>query len=182
MTPQKVHPAKACEFCTKPLVIRVTRDETRKRFCSHSCRQKALLRDRPRLMHSIKAAQKRAATRHSHPHKVARSLRQCTQCHQPFMGTYQQLYCPVCAPSKVWVRRIQRYGLSKPAWDARLAQQNGKCWLCDQPPQVVDHDHTTGLVRGLLCHGCNTALNRVERLGWVEAAKAYLERCHEPLS
>jgi hypothetical protein len=43
-----------------------------------------------------------------------------------------------------------------------LARQGGACAICKQPPTrrplFVDHCHTTGKVRGLLCHGCNAAL------------------------
>jgi 5-methylcytosine-specific restriction endonuclease McrA len=35
-----VLPKKACAFCDKPLVLKVRRDIARKRYCSHSCRQK----------------------------------------------------------------------------------------------------------------------------------------------
>lgn len=31
----------------------------------------------------------------------------------------------------------------------------GRCAVCAGPAEVTDHDHETGLVRGLLCHSCN---------------------------
>lgn len=45
--------------------------------------------------------------------------------------------------------------------------QVGLCALCGKPfstknPGVVDHDHKTGHVRGLLHRGCNAALGTIE--------------------
>ena len=47
-----------------------------------------------------------------------------------------------------------------------LAEQGNCCALCGNPcsfdQAVLDHDHKTGEVRGVLHRGCNTALGKVE--------------------
>lgn len=47
-------------------------------------------------------------------------------------------------------------------WALRVALRDwhdGRCAVCGYraPRLVVDHDHDTGLVRGMLCRGCNSA-------------------------
>lgn len=41
-------------------------------------------------------------------------------------------------------------------WWTLYEDQGGRCAVCDQPPHFIDHDHDTRLVRGLLCHTCNS--------------------------
>jgi hypothetical protein len=58
-------------------------------------------------------------------------------------------------------RLKQVYGLSVEDYDAMLERQGGVCAICKRKPErplFVDHCHATGKVRGLLCHGCNSAL------------------------
>ncbi len=66
------------------------------------------------------------------------------------------------------------------------AAQGGVCAICGLPETrvvkgklnrlAVDHDHTTGRVRGLLCFRCNTCLGRFEdNVELLRAAEAYLE-------
>lgn len=44
-------------------------------------------------------------------------------------------------------------------YNAQLLTQSGRCAICQKVDKlVVDHDHTTNAIRGLLCYGCNTAL------------------------
>lgn len=58
--------------------------------------------------------------------------------------------------------RKRVYGLTAEAFDWMLEQQGGTCATCDKPAVAVDHDHEDGHVRGLLCHGCNTEIGRIE--------------------
>lgn len=58
----------------------------------------------------------------------------------------------------------RHYGMELDDYHALLKRQNGVCAICKQPPNAqrtrlsVDHDHTTGRVRGLLCSSCNFAI------------------------
>ena len=69
-----------------------------------------------------------------------------------------------------------------------LRKQKGKCLLCDTTAPndkrlVIDHDHRTGKVRGLLCSQCNLRLGVLEGLlfaeanmrTWIHFALGYLE-------
>lgn len=53
-----------------------------------------------------------------------------------------------------------RYGMTTEQYIQRIAQQDGCCCICRAKTErlVVDHDHKTGTVRGLLCVSCNGLL------------------------
>ncbi len=52
-----------------------------------------------------------------------------------------------------------RYGITSKEYDQIKNQQNNTCKICKEEKKLfVDHDHSTNLVRGLLCHHCNTML------------------------
>jgi Autographiviridae endonuclease VII len=60
-----------------------------------------------------------------------------------------------------WYRRKKKYGLTRDEYEKLLTEQGGLCIICgDEVGEAlrVDHDHTTGKVRGLLCSSCNTGL------------------------
>ncbi|MCP4598526.1 MAG: hypothetical protein GY843_18800 [Neptuniibacter sp.] len=53
-------------------------------------------------------------------------------------------------------------------FDIMAEEQNHKCALCrgvnvNNRRLIVDHDHDTGEVRGLLCYSCNYRLSLAER-------------------
>jgi protein-arginine kinase activator protein McsA len=55
-------------------------------------------------------------------------------------------------------------------------EQNGLCAICQTSTKlVVDHDHITGKVRGLLCHNCNIGIgNMKDSPDILRAASLYL--------
>ena len=58
-----------------------------------------------------------------------------------------------------------KYKEVKPLREKLLQEQVGCCALCSQPvidDAVLDHDHKTGLIRGVLHRGCNALLGKVE--------------------
>jgi Zn-finger nucleic acid-binding protein len=61
---------------------------------------------------------------------------------------------------------LRKYGITLAQYDAMLLEQGGVCKTCGgvnaTKPLFVDHCHTTGKVRGLLCQNCNWALGCVQ--------------------
>jgi len=59
---------------------------------------------------------------------------------------------------------MDKYGMTVETYDSMFDKQGGACFICKRPPKVrrlaVDHDHTTGKVRGLLCWRCNSGLEK----------------------
>ena len=58
-------------------------------------------------------------------------------------------------------RALKKYGLTVEQYEEMFQKQDGKCKICKKPSSywlVVDHNHKTNEVRGLLCHRCNRAL------------------------
>jgi len=60
--------------------------------------------------------------------------------------------------------RKQRYGIEKEEFKRMVAEREGKCDMCHEVPAgkrktlFIDHDHSNGRIRGLLCSSCNTGL------------------------
>ena len=84
-----------------------------------------------------------------------------------------------------------RYGLTVEEFEDLYDRQGGRCAICNRVPikrsgggraresigLFVDHDHTTGVVRGLLCHQCNVAIGHFrEDPALLRQAILYLDR------
>jgi hypothetical protein len=80
-------------------------------------------------------------------------------------------------------RILQRdYGITIDQFNELLEYQNGECAICsaditkERRGLNVDHCHTTGIVRGLLCPTCNMGLGQLgDNLASLEKAVAYLK-------
>lgn len=90
-------------------------------------------------------------------------------------------------PEKQRDRKLRaQYGITLADYDAMVEAQDGACAICfaeetrsmyGEPPRlVVDHNHDTGLVRGLLCASCNGKLAAIENEQFMLRAKEYIRR------
>jgi hypothetical protein len=77
--------------------------------------------------------------------------------------------------------RRYSYGLNPEQYGVMVMAQDGRCAICERHPEDgvlrVDHDHSTGKIRGLLCRHCNLALgNMRDDVSLLRKAIAYLEK------
>lgn len=79
--------------------------------------------------------------------------------------------------------RKTRYGIEPAEFDALWVRQSGLCAICSEGLTrgvrgfALDHEHSTGRVRGLLCPPCNTGIGLLrEDPAIFTAAVAYLEQ------
>lgn len=68
-----------------------------------------------------------------------------------------------------WESRLGKYDMTVADYDALFAKQGFCCAICGTTVNNqcgrdfhVDHDHKTGKVRGLLCHGCNSGIGNLK--------------------
>ena len=80
---------------------------------------------------------------------------------------------------------IRTYGIGLHEYDLMFTEQKGKCACCGTHQNeltrnlAVDHDHDTGLIRGLLCNHCNMAIGILgDNIEGLMKALNYLEK-HE---
>jgi hypothetical protein len=81
------------------------------------------------------------------------------------------------------VQLNRKYGITPEIYQEMLDKQGGKCAICGTNScstgrrLAVDHCHTTGKVRGLLCAHCNTAIGKFnDDPATIQRAIDYLNR------
>lgn len=87
-----------------------------------------------------------------------------------------------------WNYRLLRcYGITAEVVEQMYEQQGRRCAICFVYKELntnlntdslhVDHDHSTGMVRGLLCYACNLGLGHMKDSGdLLRSAISYLEK------
>jgi hypothetical protein len=93
------------------------------------------------------------------------------------------------AATKRVIRLRKEYGITVEEYEKLLAEQDGICAICGKSEtnisgksrQVdslsVDHDHSTGEIRGLLCNNCNRGLGLLgDNIESLERVIRYLKK------
>lgn len=160
---------KVCEECGSAFFS----PTGRARFCAAICRMRKWTRDNP---HQARATKKAIYER-----KRADGF-------QP----YDPLYYAANKSSHIARYRKWKYGIAADQMDVLLRGQEFCCGSCKRPfsdalPFSIDHDHTTGKVRGLLCKSCNNRLGKcgdgmVGLIARKERLEAFLESVEQAIA
>lgn len=97
---------------------------------------------------------------------VSYRAKRCRDCN----GIHKKIHENLKEYQRDWQRK-KKYNLEPGEFDVFWQANYGKCYLCGklmEMPQnkqgqsldtvAIDHDHKTGIVRGLLCFSCNKGL------------------------
>lgn len=117
-------------------------------------------------------------------------MKTCRVCKRELPDTafyHNRLKCKECtrpehrANLRGW--QLKQYGLTAADYQRMFDEQSGACAICGTLAGTrslcVDHDHETGIVRGLLCIGCNTALGSFkDSIANLRNAVKYLTEIH----
>lgn len=79
----------------------------------------------------------------------------CKECQKTYNAKYHKN-----------ILRFDRYGITKDTFNKMFSEQDYKCKICkikiDEKSSHIDHCHTSGNVRGILCEKCNKGLGQFD--------------------
>ncbi len=177
---------KRCPDCgvTKPLSD-FGRNAARPDGLAHYCR--SCYRNRAAEAYRRKRARQGLEVRE--PYDGPADHKRCAECSEvkpltdfhraPHQSGGYNCYCKSCRKRQNRAAHLKHtYGLSTADYDAMVAAQGGVCACCrERAPHHVDHDHVTGVVRGVVCFPCNAAIGQFQDRGdLLRNAIDYLER------
>jgi Recombination endonuclease VII len=107
-------------------------------------------------------------------------VKHCMECNREYERKYRK------SPETKLITRNsnlkQKFGIDIEQFEEMKRAQGNACAICKQEPQnerelVVDHNHLTGEIRGLLCYSCNSAIGHLkENPDLFMEAYEYMER------
>lgn len=171
----------ACVICSTPIVVAGFGKRGGRRYCSLPCRQEGARRN-------VRASNARHRER-----RIAAAIVYQGAHHEQTLARRRAHRAEEPEKHRAWTRASYlkfKYGLTPEDYIALEGAQDGLCAVCREPerrrnadgspqPLSVDHDHATGVVRGLLCARCNAVLGWIETPGRLPAALAYLRSAEE---
>jgi hypothetical protein len=128
---------------------------------------------------------------HSNDIKRKEILKKCkiyTNNHKEEKGEYDKKYY-LKNKAKILKRcyryNREKYGISLEQYSKMINDQGNRCAICANPLEnpgigkgpCIDHSHCTGLIRGILCRGCNSGLgNFKDNINNLKKAVIYLSK------
>lgn len=117
----------------------------------------------------------------------------CKDCYRAYMAEWRSKDPEKSRKTSQIYARRRKYGLSADDFDRMWDSQQGRCEICNCEMEEkhergrnnsrtvsVDHSHSTGAVRGLLCTGCNSGLGKFkDEIEVVRSALTYLLKYEE---
>lgn len=110
---------------------------------------------------------------HAHPKTKDRRQSWCKECKKEYNRSVK-----VSSEKSAEYNRKALYGITEEEYQSLVVKQHGLCGICSKAkPLVVDHDHNTNDVRGLLCINCNVILGHAkDQVAVLKSAIVYLEQ------
>lgn len=105
----------------------------------------------------------------------------CKSCDNKAVQKYRKENSDSYKKSKKAINLKHKYGISEEDHYEMMASQEGRCKICleDLTDPQVDHCHSSGKVRGLLCRRCNMGLGHFkDNVQTLENAIKYLKEIH----
>jgi len=120
----------------------------------------------------------------THPEIIDRIQKKYTETHRKEINARSNLYSHNHRKQKKENELKRRYGLSITEYNNLLLSQDNRCAICGQfldltnPRDIcIDHNHQTGVIRGILCHKCNLAIGLLrDNPEYTNNATIYLKR------
>ena len=161
-----------CDWCGEMFKPRRRKDHDGKpvRFCSQPCHWAS---------YGVEGRTEKSCSRC----KIVQPIDNFTL--DPTTSDGHKANCKTCAiPGQRDYDLRRNYGITHAEYDVMYGQQGGLCAICGEPAAPlhgkhapIDHNHTTGQVREILCGSCNTGIGYfMEDPEVLESAARYLRK------